>query len=234
MGRRAGLALDVDGTLVDSVLHHAVCWQRAFAQFGHHVPAPRVHAQIGKGGDRLVADLAGAEAEATDGDAIRAAHATLFAVELPTVRALPDAARFLQALHATGTPVVLASSAAGAEVEHYVDLLDARDLVLGWTTSEDVDHTKPDPEVLDVVAERLGTPEVLVVGDSPWDVLAARAAGYPSVGVDTGGFGRGALEQAGADLVVDGLGELLHRVHDEPFVRWRTGVDAGRRPSAAG
>jgi HAD superfamily hydrolase (TIGR01509 family) len=234
VGRRAGVALDVDGTLVDSVYQHAVCWQRAFAQFGHDVPAPRVHAQIGKGGDRLVADLVGETADREDGDAIRAAHDALFAVELPTIRALPQARALLVALRDHGAPVVLASSAGTTEIEHYVDLLGARDLVVGWTTSDDVTTTKPDPEILEVAGRMLATPDVLVIGDSPWDVLAADAAGHPSIGVDTGGFGRRTLEEAGAELVVDGLDELLHRVHDEPFVRWRTGVAAGGRPSATG
>lgn len=222
MGSRAGVALDVDGTLVDSVFHHAVCWQRAFAQFGHDVPASRVHPEIGKGGDLLVRALVGEDGERSDGDALRAAHAALFAVELPTVRPLPHARELLRSLERQGTAVVLSSSAGAAEIEHYVDLLDARDRVVGWTTSDDVQRTKPHPDLVEVAARMLGTPRVLMVGDSPWDALAARAAGHDAVGVDTGGFGRPALVEAGAALVVDDLGELLDLVHEEPFVQWGT------------
>ncbi len=224
MGSRAGIALDVDGTLVDSVFHHAICWQRAFAHLGHDVPASRVHPHIGKGGDLLVSALVGDDVEREDGDALRAAHAALFSVELPTVRPLPHARAFLETLAEQGTTVVLSSSAGAEEVEHYVDILGARDLVAGWTTSGDVQRTKPHPELVDVAAEMLGTPRVVVIGDSPWDVLAARAAGHEAIGVDTGCFGVAALEQAGAVLVVDGLGDLLGLVHEEPFVHWRAGV----------
>lgn len=224
MGSRAGVALDVDGTLVDSVFHHAICWQRAFAHAGHEIPAARVHAQIGKGGDLFVEALIGADGDRSDGDAIRAAHGALFSVQLPTVRPLPHARALLQVLAQQGTSVVLSSSAGRGEVEHYVDLLGARDLVLGWTTSDDVDRSKPHPDLVDAAAGMLDTPQVVMVGDSPWDVLAARAAGHEAIGVDSGGFGRSTLEQAGATLVVDGVGDLLGLVHEEPFVRWRTGV----------
>lgn len=221
MGRRAGVALDVDGTLVDSVHLHAVCWQRAFAQHGYDVPAPRAHRYIGMGGDHLVPALVGDAGEARDGDAIRASHDALFAVELPTVRPLPGARELLAALAREGTPVILASSAGDPEIEHYVDLLDARDLVSGWMTADDVDATKPDGELVEVARGRLGTSVMVLVGDAPWDVLAAADAGVPAVGVDTGGFGRAALAEAGAVLVVDALDELLDRLHDEPFVQWR-------------
>lgn len=224
MGVRAGVALDVDGTLVDSTFHHAVCWQRAFAQFGFDVTAARSHAHVGMGGDQLVPALVGDEADAEHGDAIRSAHDALFAVALPTVRPLPGAHDLLEALARTGTPVVLASSASESDLAHYLAVLEAHDLVAGWTTSEDVDVTKPDGAIVRVAARKLGTATAVMVGDSPWDVLAAGDAGIPAVGVDTGGFGRAALEEAGATLVADSLDDLVGRVNDEPFVRWTAGA----------
>lgn len=224
MGRRAGVALDVDGTLVDSVHHHAVCWQRAFAQLGHDVSAARAHRHVGMGGDQLVEALIGAEGEARDGDALRASHDALFAIDLPTVRPLPGARDLLVALAREGAPVVLASSASEDEVRHYLDLLDADDLVAGWTTADDVDATKPDGALLQVAWRTLGTEAAVMIGDSPWDVLAAQDAGMPAIGVDAAGFGCASLREAGAALVVDGLPDLLDRVHDEPFVQWRDGA----------
>lgn len=220
MASRAGVALDVDGTLVDSTFHHALCWQRAFAQHGLDVTAAVAHAHVGMGGDQLVSAIAGEEVEREHGDALRAAHDTLFAIEMPTVRPMPGARELLQALAAQGAPVVLASSAGTDEIVHYLRLLDAGDLVDGWTTSDDVARTKPHADLVEVATAKLDTPTAVMIGDSPWDVRAAAAARVPTVAVDTGGFGRAALEEAGAALVVDSLGELIDHLNGEPFVEW--------------
>lgn len=222
--RRAGVCLDVDGTLVDSTFQHALCWHHAFAQFDVVRPVGVMHAHVGMGGDQLVPAIAGDDVEREHGDAIRAAHDALFATMLPTIRPLDGARRLLVALAERHQPVVLCSSAGTAEIEHYVDLLDARDLVRGWTTSDDVERTKPHGDLVRVALRMLGTPRTVMIGDSPWDVRAATAAGIPTIGIDTGGFGEPALREAGARLVVASMHDLLDRVNCEPFVVWRGGA----------
>lgn len=222
--KRVGVALDIDGTLVDSTFHHTLCWQQALAQHGVEVIATRVHAHIGMGGDQIVEALAGRGVEEDRGDAIRAAHGALFALALPMIRPLPGAVRLLEAFASSGQRVVLCSSASTADTEHYIDLLGARDILDGWTTGDDVERTKPHGDLVRVAQGKLATPHTLMVGDSPWDVRAASAAGVPAIGVDTGGFGADALRDAGARLVVGSLDDLLDRVNCEPFIRWRGGM----------
>lgn len=222
--RRAGVCLDVDGTLVDSTFQHALCWHHAFAQHGIVRPVAEMHAHVGMGGDQLVPAIAGPDVEEEHGDAIRAAHDALFGPMLPTIRPLDGARRLLEALAERHQPVVLCSSAGEDEIAHYVDLLEARDLVRGWTTSDDVARTKPHGDLVRVALRMLGAPRAVMIGDSPWDVRAATAAGIPTIGVDTGGFGEHALREAGARIVVGSMHDLLDRVNCEPFVVWRGGA----------
>ncbi len=137
MAQRPAVIVDVDGTLVDSTFQHALCWHQAFTQYEVDVTVAAAHSFIGMGADQLVVAAAGEDVEASCGDALRAAHDALFAAMLPTIRALPDAARFLRAV-GEHQPVVLGSSAGAHEIEHYVDLLGVRDVVVGWTTADDV------------------------------------------------------------------------------------------------
>ena len=121
--------LDVDGTLVDSNYHHAIAWARAFREHGRTVPVWRIHRHIGMGGDKLVGALAGDGFERECGDGVRASEAERFAELIDEVTPIAGARGLLEALREAGHPVVLASSAKAEEVEHYVDLLDARELV---------------------------------------------------------------------------------------------------------
>jgi HAD superfamily hydrolase (TIGR01509 family) len=211
--------LDVDGTLVDSVYQHALTWHRAFAQHGLAVPAWRAHRAIGMGGDMLVPALAGEEWAKEHGQAAQAAESTLFGELLPLVSALPGARDFLARLRERGHPVVLASSGKEHEVEAYLDLLDARDLVDAWTSSADAERTKPEPDILQAARERLGDPEeCVVVGDSVYDIHAAHAAGLPAVAVQTGGFGVAELRDAGAAAVFEDLPELVERLDETPLL----------------
>jgi len=161
------------------------------------------------GGDQLVAALAGDEVEQEKGDDIRTAEKALYMAMIHEVRPLPDARRLLETLKEQGHTVVLASSAKQDEIEHYVDLLDARDLVEGWTTSADVERTKPHPDLVHVALEKVGCDgPAVMVGDSTWDVKAAAAAGVPTLAVLTGGFSEEELREAGAAEVFESIGEL--------------------------
>ena len=212
------VVLDVDGTLVDSNYQHALSWHRAFAQHDRAVPAWRAHRAIGMGGDQLVPALAGEEWDAEHGDAVRTAESTLYMELIDRVTPLPGARGFLELLGRRGHAVVLSSSAKAHELEHYLDLLGARDLVAAWTTSADVEQTKPEPDVVLAGLEKLGRPErAVMVGDSVYDVIAAGHADLPAVALLTGGFGAGELEAAGAACVLEDLPALCERIDETPL-----------------
>ncbi|MDQ8044107.1 MAG: HAD family phosphatase [Solirubrobacteraceae bacterium] len=140
--------LDIDGTLVDTNYHHAVSWFRAFRQHGHVVPLWQIHRHIGMGGDQMIAALLSEEVETREGDDIRAAEGALYLSVIEEVEPLRGARSLIEDLRDAGHRIVLASSAKAQEVDHYLDLLDARSIVDGWTTSDDVQQTKPAPDLL--------------------------------------------------------------------------------------
>jgi HAD superfamily hydrolase (TIGR01509 family) len=201
--------LDVDGTLVDTNYHHALAWHRALHAHGHQVQMWKVHRHIGMGGDQILDALIGEEAAAADGDAIREAEAEAYEQLIGEVEPLEGARELIAKLKKEGSTVILASSAKEAEVDHYIDLLEARELVDGWTTSADVEHTKPDPDLVHAALEKAtdDNPSVMV-GDSVWDVKAAKAAGLPTLAVLTGGFSEDELREAGASQVVESIADL--------------------------
>ena len=202
--------LDVDGTLVDTNYHHAIAWYRAFRQHGLVLPLWRIHRHIGMGGDQLVAALAGDGTEERDGDDIRAAETALYLALIDEVQPFRDSRELLVDLRARGASVVLASSAKAAEVDHYLDLLDARDLAEAWTTSADVERTKPAPDLVQSALDKLGAEpdDAFLVGDTPWDVKAAEQAGVPTYAVLTGGFSEQQLRDAGAAGVHESVSHL--------------------------
>jgi HAD superfamily hydrolase (TIGR01509 family) len=202
--------LDVDGTLVDTNYHHAIAWYRAFRQHGLVLPLWRIHRHIGMGGDQLVAALAGDGTEERDGDDIRAAETALYLALIDEVQPFRDSRELLVDLRARGASVVLASSAKAAEVDHYLDLLDARDLAEAWTTSADVERTKPAPDLVQSALDKLGAEpdDAFLVGDTPWDVKAAEQAGVPTYAVLTGGFSEQELRDAGAAGVHESVSHL--------------------------
>jgi HAD superfamily hydrolase (TIGR01549 family) len=201
--------IDVDGTLVDSNYHHVLAWARALARYDLTPSLWRVHRHIGMGGDQFVAAVAGEEAEKRHGDALRDAWAEEFDPLLDEVHAVPRATELLQALRERGWPVVLATSGKPHHVDRFLDLLDARDLLTAWTTSEDVEQTKPATDLIEVSLRKAGAERGVMVGDSRWDFESARRAGVPGVGLLTGGFSREELRDAGADEVHTDLDALL-------------------------
>ena len=209
--------LDIDGTLVDTNYQHAIAWYRAFLQSGKVLPLWRVHRHIGMGGDQLVAALAGEEFDEEHGDAVRAAEKVLYMALIDEVRPFADARALLEHLKAQGHALVLASSAKPDEVEHYLDLLDTRDLADGWTDSGDVERTKPEPDLVAAAVEKAGGGPAVMVGDSIWDCEAATRAGLPTVAVLTGGFSEGELREAGAECVFPSLSELLANLDRTPL-----------------
>jgi HAD superfamily hydrolase (TIGR01549 family) len=209
MSPKPAVLLDVDGTLVDSNYHHVLAWARALARYDLTPSLWRVHRHIGMGGDQFVTAVAGEEAEKRHGDALRDAWAEEFDPLLDEVHAVPRATELLQALRERGWPVVLATSGKPHHVDRFLDLLDARDLLTAWTTSEDVEQTKPATDLIEVSLRKADAERGVMVGDSRWDFESARRAGVPGVGLLTGGFSREELRDAGADEVHTDLDALL-------------------------
>jgi len=213
----AAAILDIDGTLVDTNYQHALAWFRAFLQHGHTVPIWQIHRHIGMGGDQMIAALLSEEAEQREGDDIRAAEKALYTSIMHEVQPLRGARALVQDLHDRGRKVVLASSAKATEVDHYLELLGVRELADGWTTSADVEQTKPAPDLVLAALEKLeGAPGVMV-GDSTWDCEAAKRAGIDSIAVLTGGFSEEELREAGASAVFGSIDELRMRLDETPF-----------------
>jgi HAD superfamily hydrolase (TIGR01509 family) len=209
--------LDVDGTLVETNYHHALAWYRAFIQHDVELPVWRIHRAIGMGGDQMIAALAGDKTEEEKGDDIRAAEKALYMAMIHEVRPLPDARRLLEVLKENGHTVVLASSAKQDEIEHYIDLLDAREIADDWTSSADVEKTKPNPDLVQTAMDKAGGEDAVMVGDSVWDVEAAKRAGIPTIAIRTGGFGVDELTDAGAACVFDSIADLLESLKDTPL-----------------
>src|SRR4051812_39833602 len=210
--------LDIDGTLVDTNYHHAVAWYRAFRQHGIVLPLYKIHRHIGMGGDHLVEALAGEDVEKEQGDDLRAAEGPLYMAMIEEVEPLEGARDLIVELKDQDRPVVLASSAKEQEVEHYLDLLDARDLADDATSSADVEATKPEPDLVKAAIEKAGNPdEAVMVGDSTWDCEAAKRAGIETVAVLTGGFSDEELRDAGAAVVFESIEELRRKIGETPL-----------------
>ena len=209
--------LDVDGTLVDTNYHHTIAWYRAFRQHEVVLPVWRIHRHIGMGGDQLVTALAGEQVEDEQGEDIRAAEKALYAELIDEVEPLAGARALIEDLKRRGHVVVLASSAKQEEVDHYLDLLDARELVDDWTTSADVEATKPEPDLVQAAVDKAGGGEAVMVGDSVWDCEAAKRAGLATVAVLTGGFSEAELLEAGAVAVYHSIEDLRESLDETPL-----------------
>ncbi len=198
---RPGVLLDLDGTLVDSVYQHVVAWFEAFRDHGHDVAQARIHAAIGMGGDRLVPWVLGRHVDGA-GD-ISGDHKRRFLAVADGLRRTSGALELLEDLEVREVPYVIATSAGSEEREALLDVLGRADLPL--IDSEGVASSKPAPDLLMAACERRGFDprRSVMVGDAPWDALAARAAGTAAVAVRCGGFGDDTLAAAGAERIVD-------------------------------
>ncbi len=214
---RPAAILDIDGTLVDTNYHHAVAWFRAFQSQGAVLPLYKIHRHMGMGGDNLVGEVAGEDFEREHGEAVRADEKERYAALIDEVAPLADARRLLEVLKDRGHTIVLASSAKAEEVEHYLDLLDARELADAWTTSADVEQTKPAPDLITSALEKAGGGRAVMVGDSTWDCIAAEKAGIQTIGVLTGGFAEKELREGGAAEVFETLAELIDALDRTPL-----------------
>ncbi|MFQ1003207.1 HAD family hydrolase [Modestobacter sp. SSW1-42] len=212
--------LDVDGTLVDSNYQHALAWYRALRSLGETFPVWRIHRLIGMGGDQLVGALGGDEVEGRIGDEARDRWVEEVDGLIDEIAPLPGARDLLVAIKERGHRLVLASSGKPQHVDRFVDLLGVRDLADAITSSEDAEASKPAPDLLQVALQKLGAApdaDSVMIGDSVWDVEAAKKAGMPAIVVRSGGFGDDELREAGAVGIYDTPADLAAALDDTPL-----------------
>jgi HAD superfamily hydrolase (TIGR01509 family) len=210
----SGVLMDLDGTLTDTNYLHAIAWSRALDDLGEWAPMNAIHRLVGMGADQLVPELLGHSLEGAE-DAWRAHYDEL----VGDIRVFPGAAELLQRLHAAGLAVVIATSSPSDLVERALDLLGAGDVIDAVTTSDDVAASKPDPAVFlaGLQAGSIDPHRALAVGDSIWDVRAARLAGLACITVETGGFSRHELSEEGAVAVYRDAAELSAQLATSPI-----------------
>ncbi len=205
--------LDVDGTLLDSNYQHAIAWFRTFKERGRIYSMVELHRQVGKGGDQLVADVAGKEFDEEHGDECRNAEPLRYSEIAGDVELLDGAQDLIAELEGRDCDVILASSGSPGATQRALELLERTDLK--HTSAEDVEETKPEPDIVKAAMELIdGEKPVVLVGDSIWDFEAAAGAGIHSVGVLTGGFSEEELREAGAERVYRNLRQLLDDLDD--------------------
>jgi HAD superfamily hydrolase (TIGR01549 family) len=181
------------------------------------LPVWRLHRHVGMGGDKFVPAVAGDDVEQRLGDALRESWEQHFDRVIDEVAALEDAHRLLTDLKERGHSVVLASSSIEKHLEHFLDLLDARDVADAWTTKDDVEASKPEPDLVRAALDKAGTEDAVMIGDTPWDVEAARRAGIETICVITGGFSEQELRDAGAIGVFESVAELREHLDQTPL-----------------
>jgi HAD superfamily hydrolase (TIGR01509 family) len=222
MSEGTAFLFDLDGTLVDSVYQHVLAWRVALEEVGIDLSVWRIHRRIGMSGGLFVnALLRETEAGVTPEQVsrVQAAHAAAYRALAGQVRPLPGARELLATLSSAGVPWAIATSGRWEVAGPVIEPLGVPEGV-PIVTRDQVLHAKPDPDLFLAAAERLGVPieRSIVVGDSIWDLLAARRARALGVGLLSGGYGKDELESAGAYRVYDDPADLLRHL-DEVGVR---------------
>lgn len=231
----SSVILDLDGTLVDTNAAHVDAYLRVFPAFGYDVDRGAIEKQVGKGGDKLVPALIGEEAERRHGDAIRDQAKALFVEDIAPAadfQLFPSVMEFLEELFRSGLRTAIATSSADEQLDAIFSSagIDLREHVDVTTTKSDVDESKPDADVFETVLDKLGVSpeEAVVIGDTIYDVEAARRAGVSAIGVTTWVWDAEALRDAGAVAVFEDVDGVLRSIRNEGIVRW-----TGRRAEPA-
>ncbi len=212
------LIFDLDGTLVDTVYAHVFAWQRAFAETGMAIDGWRLHRRIGMSGGlftRAAARELGRTISDAEAEALQRRHGELFQTWLPERPPLPGSAELLETLRRDGIPHGIATSGRRPEIDASLEAVGVPgDTIV--VERGDVRRAKPEPDLFLACQARLGVPtnQCFVVGDSVWDLLAARRAGMLSIGLLTGGYGSDELGRAGAYRVYRHPGELLNALDE--------------------
>jgi HAD superfamily hydrolase (TIGR01549 family) len=216
------ILFDIDGTLVDSNEQHVLAYEEAFALVGASFSRQAIHDQIGKGSDMLLPALMPNADEATHEQIGRDQVEIYMRKYLPHVRPFPGARDLLVRAFDAGQKLVLASSASKDCLEQYLDLLAVRDIVAATTSADDVEHTKPAPDIFAAALgklEPIKPEQAMVVGDTPYDIQAAAKCGLGSIGVRSGKFSDEVLMNAGAVALYDDVAALLADYENSPLGR---------------
>jgi HAD superfamily hydrolase (TIGR01549 family) len=212
---------DIDGTLVDSNEQHVMAWAYAFREEGFPQELEDIRRQVGKGGDLLVPALL-PDIDATAGKRVAERQGSNFkSLYLDHIRPFDGAVDLLRRVHESGRKILLASSAKQADLDHYIDLLGIADIVDATVSIDDVEVSKPAPDIFGAALEKLGVPatDAIVIGDTPYDVEAAASAGLMTIGVTSGPFGAAQLKEAGAIAVYENVAALLAGFDGSPLAR---------------
>ena len=218
MGRLRGALLDVDGTLVDSNDAHARAWLDALAELGIQVPFAEVRRRIGMGGDKLLPEVVDFGEDTPKGEKVSKRRGEIFQERyLPSLRPFPGAKELLHRMRDEGLKLAAASSAKEDELKKLLALCGADEVLTASTSSDDADNSKPDPDIVHAALEKVGLSarEVVMLGDTPYDVEAARKAGVRVIAFRCGGWGDDDLD--GALAVYDGPADLLARFERSPL-----------------
>ena len=216
--RYRGVLLDVDGTLVDSNGAHAHAWRDAFAEFGFDVAYEQIRSRVGMGGDHLIESLIGLPPSAPLHREISARHGERFRTEwLPRIHPFAGARELLIRLSDHGYQYAIASSAHDDELDPLLAIARVADLCGRRASSSNTKHSKPDPDIIEAALATIDVDRtnVLLIGDTPYDVAAASKAGIGAIGVRSGGFTDQQL--AGAVAVFDDVGDLVHHWRESPL-----------------
>ena len=219
-----GVLLDIDGTLLDSNDAHAAAFTRAFAEHGLDIPFDHVRPLVGMGSDKLIPSLTGFEHDTREGKAIVERKKGIFEERyLPDLKPTPGARALLKRLLADGLALVVATSAGGDEMNGLLERAGVADLIHDATSSSDVDNSKPDPDVIGAATKKskLKPRDLIMLGDTPYDIEAAEKAGIRTIALRCGGWwDDDALD--GAMAIYDDPGDLL--------AHWPMMPIASRRP----
>lgn len=222
---------DVDGTLVDSNRLHAESWQKAFAKYDREIAFDAILPEIGKGGDQLMPEFLSPAELAKFGEELEEYRNELFQKEyLPKVKPFPKVRELFERIKENGGRVIFASSATDEDVEEFKKITNTADLLEDATSSDDADSSKPEPDIFLAALEKLGNPpkeETVVVGDTPYDAIAAKKAGLRTVGVTCGGWSAEDLKKAGCTEVYQSPADLLEK-YDESMLSKNWAQTAGK------
>jgi HAD superfamily hydrolase (TIGR01509 family) len=212
-----GVIFDVDGTLIDSNDAHAQAFVDALRESGYDIPFERVRRLIGKGADKLIPELIG-KCDETVADRKKVIFKKQY---LPRLRAFPKVEELLQKLRDLHVRLVVASSAGKDELDALLDVAHASRYFEQQTDSDDAEHSKPDPDIVQAALRKLGLPPSrgVMIGDTPYDAEAARRSALAFIGVRCGGWSDSDLQPSVA--VFDGPADLLaHADHWLAGTRW--------------
>jgi HAD superfamily hydrolase (TIGR01549 family) len=214
---------DIDGTIVDSVDLHAKAWQKPFSKFGKNILLEAIRSQIGKGADQLLPVYFSKQELEQFGEAIEICRGELFKKEyLPKVKGFPKVRELFERIKQDKKQLALASSAKKDELKRYKKIAQIDDLIENETSSDNVERSKPCPDIFEAALKQLGnvTPDkVIVVGDTPYDAEAAAKANVNSIGLLSGGWTQHQLRRAGCIAIYRDPADLLARYEESPLVQ---------------